>query len=125
MIRGFRNWRLNIACAREGWQVEDLDYVAFYEKPLLKFDRLLETYVGFAPAGVNSFMKAMPQWLKTKLHLRREIKKALGGRYKNRLVFTGHHESHAASAFFASPFEEAAILTIDGPFIYSLSKSNG
>jgi carbamoyltransferase len=95
-------------------QIEDLDYVVFYEKPLLKFDRLLETYVAFAPAGVQSFMMAMPQWLKTKIYLPREIRKVLQGRYKKRLVFTGHHEAHAASAFFASPFEDAAILTIDG-----------
>lgn len=102
-------------CLREaGLTVEELDYVVFYEKPLLKFDRLLETYVSFAPAGLKSFMMAMPQWLKTKLHLPKEIRKALGGGYKNRLVFTGHHESHAASAFFPSPFGEAAILTVDG-----------
>ena len=93
---------------------EQLDYVVFYDKPLLKFDRLLETYVAYAPAGLHSFMAAMPLWLKTKLHLPSEIRKALGGRYQNRIVFTGHHEAHAASAFFPSPFEDAAILTVDG-----------
>lgn len=92
----------------------DLDYVVFYDKPLLKFDRLLETYLAFAPAGLRSFMMAMPLWLKTKLHLPREIRRALGGGYRNPLVFAVHHESHAASAFFPSPFEEAAILTMDG-----------
>ncbi len=102
-------------CLREAKiQPEDLDYVVFYDKPLLKFERLLETYLAFAPEGLSSFLMAMPLWLKTKLHLPREIRKALGGRYKKRIVFTGHHESHAASAFFPSPFDEAAILTMDG-----------
>jgi carbamoyltransferase len=102
-------------CLREGnVSVEEIDQVVFYEKPFLKFDRLLETYIGFAPAGLKSFMAAMPQWLKTKLHLPAEIRKSLDGRYKKRIVFTGHHEAHAASAFFPSPYEEAAILTIDG-----------
>ena len=102
-------------CLREaGLQPEDLDYVVFYDKPLLKFERLLETSLAFAPQGLRSFMMAMPLWLKTKLHLPREIRKALNGRLQKRIVFTGHHESHAASAFFPSPFEEAAILTMDG-----------
>lgn len=102
-------------CLREGGLIpEELDYVVFYEKPLLKFDRLLETYLAFAPKGLSSFMMAMPQWLKTKLHLPREIRKSLGGRYRRRIAFTRHHESHAASAFYPSPFEEAAILTMDG-----------
>ena len=87
----------------------DLDYVVFYDKPLLKFDRLLETYLAFAPAGARSFLAAMPLWLKTKLHLPREIRKSLqkGGGYEKRIAFTNHHESHAASAFFPSPFDEA------------------
>jgi carbamoyltransferase len=102
-------------CLREGGlQPEDLDYVVFYDKPLLKFDRLLETYLAFAPVGLRSFLMAMPLWLKIKLHLPREIRKALDGRYRKNIVFTGHHESHAASAFFPSPFDEAAILTMDG-----------
>lgn len=102
-------------CLREaGIQAEDLDYVVFYDKPLLKFERLLETYLAFAPRGIESFLMAMPLWLKTKLHLPREIRKALNGRYRKRIIFTGHHESHMASAFFPSPFEEAAILTMDG-----------
>ena len=95
-------------------KLEDLDQVVFYEKPFLKFDRLLETYVGFAPVGLHSFVKAMPQWLKQKLHLPREIRKQLPGPWDKSIVFTTHHESHAASAFFPSPFEEAAILTLDG-----------
>jgi carbamoyltransferase len=102
-------------CLREaGLQPEDLDYVVFYDKPLLKFERLLETYLAFAPKGLRSFLMAMPPWLKTKLHLPREIRKALGGRYKKNIIFIDHHESHAASAFFPSPFREAAILTVDG-----------
>jgi len=102
-------------CLREGKiQPEELDYVVFYDKPLLKFERLLETYLAFAPQGLRSFLMAMPLWLKTKLHLPREIRKSLDGRFPGNIVFTGHHESHAASAFFPSPFDEAAILTMDG-----------
>ncbi len=102
-------------CLKEGaLSPEALDYVVFYDKPLLKFDRLLETYVNFAPVGLQSFMMAIPLWLKTKLHLPREIRRSLEGRYRKPVAFTGHHESHAASAFFPSPYEEAAILTIDG-----------
>ena len=94
--------------------MEQIDHVVFYEKPLLKFDRLLETYLSFAPSGFGSFVKAMPQWLKQKLHLPREIRRGLPGKWAKNIVFTSHHESHAASAFFPSPFEEAAILTMDG-----------
>lgn len=103
------------ACLREaGLEPRDLDYVAFYDKPILKFERLLETYLAYAPAGFRSFLAAMPLWLRQKLHLPRELDRGLRGQYRNRYVFTEHHESHAASAFFPSPFEEAAILTIDG-----------
>jgi carbamoyltransferase len=102
-------------CLREGrLEPGEIDYVVFYDKPLLKFDRLLETYVAYAPAGLFSFMRAMPLWLKRKLFLPRQIKGALGGAYRKRVAFTSHHESHAACAFFPSPFEEAAILTLDG-----------
>jgi carbamoyltransferase len=102
-------------CLNEGHLTpEKLDYVVFYDKPFLKFDRLLETYLAFAPAGLRSFMMAMPLWLKTKLHLPREIRRSLGNRYRKPIVFTGHHESHAASTFFPSRFEDAAILTLDG-----------
>ena len=92
----------------------DLDYVGFYEKPLAKFDRLMETYVSFAPICFASYLQALPLWLKSKLHLRREFDRAFGGQYRGQYVFSDHHESHAASAFFPSPFEEAAILTLDG-----------
>ncbi len=93
---------------------DKLDYVVFYEKPLVKFERLLESYIGYAPLGFRQFMLGIPVWLKQKLHLPREMDKALDKKYKGRYVFTEHHESHAASAFFPSPFEEAAILTMDG-----------
>jgi len=95
-------------------QPENLDYVAFYDKPLTKFERLLETYLAYAPAGYPSYRQAMPLWLKEKLHLPSVMDRGLLGRYKGRYLFTDHHESHAASAFFASPFDEAAILTLDG-----------
>ncbi|HSR54473.1 MAG TPA: carbamoyltransferase [Acidobacteriota bacterium] len=102
-------------CLREsGLKASDLDLVGFYDKPLLKFDRLLETYLSYAPAGFRSFLKAMPLWLRQKLHLPREMNRALNKAYKRRYVFVRHHESHAASAFFPSPFEEAALLTLDG-----------
>ena len=102
-------------CLREaGLKTDDLDYVAFYEKPLVKFERLLETYLAGAPAGLRSFRMAMSVWLKEKLFLRRSIRQRLGGATRAPLVFLDHHESHAASAFFPSPFEEAAILTLDG-----------
>lgn len=92
----------------------ELDYVVFYEKPLTKFDRLLETYLAYAPVGFTSFTKAMPVWLKDKLHLRRKIRRELSLPSRVPLLFLDHHESHAASAFFPSPFDEAAILTLDG-----------
>jgi carbamoyltransferase len=93
---------------------DDLDYVGFYDKPLLKFDRLVETYLAFAPHGFGSFAKAIPVWIKEKLFMERELRKGLNGRYTRRFVFGVHHVSHAASAFFPSPFEEAAVLTLDG-----------
>ncbi len=93
---------------------EEVDYVVFYEKPLRKFERLLETYIGYAPRGFKQFFMGMPIWLRQKLHLPREMDKALQNKFKGRYVFTEHHESHAASAFFPSPFDEAAILTMDG-----------
>jgi carbamoyltransferase len=97
-----------------GIEPSALDYVGFYDKPLLKFERLLETYLAYAPAGLLSFYKAMPLWLRQKLHVPRQISNGLKGQFKKRYVFTEHHESHAASAFFPSPYDEAAILTFDG-----------
>jgi len=117
-------------CLREaGISADELAYVGFYDKPLLKFDRLLETYLDYAPAGFRSFLKAMPLWMKEKLWMpdliRTELAKAngvdderrakkAGRKFEWKLLFGDHHESHAASAFYPSPFEEAAILTIDG-----------
>jgi carbamoyltransferase len=92
----------------------DIDHVVFYEKPFLKFERLLETYLAVAPAGFRSFLTAMPLWIHEKLRLPGEMGRALGGAYSKRFIFPEHHESHAASAFFPSPFEEGAILTVDG-----------
>jgi carbamoyltransferase len=93
---------------------ESLDYIVFYEKPLNKFERLIETYLNFAPAGFPSFAAAIPLWLREKLFMRRAIHQGVGGGRKASLLFLDHHESHAASAFFPSPFQEAAILTLDG-----------
>jgi len=102
-------------CLAEGKiNPDQIDYLAFYDKPLLKFDRLLETYLAFAPSGFRSFRRAMPVWLKDKIHLRRVLRQELKSATRARFVFTEHHESHAASAFFPSPFQDAAILTIDG-----------
>jgi carbamoyltransferase len=103
-------------CLREaGISIDDVDYIAFYDKPLVKFERLLESYLAYAPAGFKSFAMAIPLWLKDKIHTRKAIKTGLGRTdLKKPLVFLDHHESHAASAFFASPFDEAAILTLDG-----------
>jgi carbamoyltransferase len=95
-----------------GVSARDLAAVGFYDKPLLKFERILETYLGVAPRGLRSFLKAGPLWIKEKLHQDREIRDALG--YEGHILYAEHHESHAASAFFPSPFPEAAILTIDG-----------
>jgi carbamoyltransferase len=99
--------------------IDELDAVVFYDKPLLKFERLLETYYAFAPAGLASFLHAIPVWVKEKLFLKEVIRKELAAiepydRKKLRLVFPEHHLSHAASAFYPSPYMEAAILTIDG-----------
>ena len=97
-----------------GIKAPDIDFVAFYDKPILKFHRLIETYMAFAPVGLQSFRKSIPVWLGEKLHMRRKLTKELGCKPKNRYVFPEHHESHAASAFFPSPFEDAAIITMDG-----------
>jgi carbamoyltransferase len=95
-----------------GITVKDLTYVGFYDKPLLKFERILETYLGVAPKGFRSFLKAGPLWIKEKLFMDKQLREAL--RYDGEILYAEHHESHAASAFFPSPFEEAAILTMDG-----------
>ena len=101
-------------CLKEaGLAIDDIDIAGFYEKPLVKFGRLLESYLAVAPRGLHSYLMAMPQWLTTKLWLADGIRRELG-REDIKLLFGDHHESHAASAFYPSPFEEAAILTMDG-----------
>src|ERR1022692_4291215 len=111
---GFPTNAVAYCLAEAGLKAESLNCVAFYDKPLTKFDRLLETYLAYAPAGFRSFRLAMPLWLKDKLHMGRTLRQRFHLARKARFVFTDHHESHAASAFFPSPFETAAILTIDG-----------
>ncbi|MDB5384487.1 MAG: putative carbamoyl transferase, NodU family [Planctomycetaceae bacterium] len=111
---GFPQQAVEYCLQEAGLRPEEIDHVGFYDKPLLKFERLLETYLGFVPAGFQSFLTAMPVWLKQKLYLPREMNRGLKGVYRKRYIFTEHHESHAASAFFPSPYEEAAILTLDG-----------
>ncbi|MDH5198735.1 MAG: carbamoyltransferase [Gemmatimonadota bacterium] len=96
-----------------GIRVEDLAYVGFYDKPLLKFERILESYLGVTPRGFLQFLKAGPVWMKEKLFLDRNLRQELGG-YEGQVMYAEHHESHAASAFFPSPFDEAAIVTMDG-----------
>ncbi|MEA3346613.1 MAG: carbamoyltransferase [Candidatus Auribacterota bacterium] len=92
--------------------IKDVSYVAFYDKPFIKFERILETYLSFAPAGIKSFLSAIPLWIKQKLFMKALIRENLG--YEGEILFPEHHESHAASAFYPSPFKDAAILTIDG-----------
>ena len=101
-------------CLSEGGiSASDLSIVAFYDKPFLKFERLLETYLAFAPAGLPSFLRSMPLWLKEKLWMGEMVRKELDG-FEGRMIYPEHHQSHAASAFFPSPFGEAAIVTMDG-----------
>src|SRR5689334_15553477 len=102
-----------------GTRIADIDRVAFYDKPFLKFERLLETYLAFAPRGFTSFREALPVWVKDKLFQRSTLLKELKKldnkiNWGSKLLFSEHHLSHAASAFFPSPFENAAVLTMDG-----------
>ncbi len=110
---GFPSHAVAYCLGAGGIEPSRLDYVGFYDKPLLKFERLLENYCGVAPRGLRSFLTAMPVWLKEKLFTRDRIRSALGG-YAGPVLFAEHHESHAASAFYPSPFAEAAVLTMDG-----------
>ena len=101
------------SCLKEkGLTAKDLDYVVFYDKPFIKFERILETYLAYAPKGIRSFVKAIPLWIKQKLWIKSLIQEDIG--FKGEVLFPEHHESHAASAFFPSPYQEAAFLTIDG-----------
>ena len=111
---GFPRHAVGHCLHQAGIKASDLDYVSFYDKPLLKFDRLMETYLSYAPVGFSSFMKFLPTWLGDKLHIPRIITRELGCKPKRPYVFPEHHESHAASAFYPSPFEEAAVVTMDG-----------
>jgi len=107
-------------CLKEaGIEESDLDYVAFYDKPFLKFERILETYLAFAPIGIKSFLKAIPLWIKKKLWIKELIRNELN--YSGKIIFPEHHESHSASAFFPSPFQEAAFITMDGVGEWSTS----
>jgi carbamoyltransferase len=104
---------------RRSIRLRDLDYIAFYDKPFLKFERLLETYLAFAPSGIQSFLKAMPVWLGDKLFQKKELREQFAtidadADIDNKILFTEHHHAHAASAFFPSPFDEAVVLTLDG-----------
>jgi carbamoyltransferase len=100
-------------CLREGGiSTAELDYVAFYEKPFVKFDRILHSYLAYAPRGIHSFLKAIPLWIKDKIWMKTELQKKLN--FEGQIIFSEHHEAHAASAFYPSPFQEAAFLTVDG-----------
>jgi carbamoyltransferase len=100
-------------CLREaGISIDEVDHVVFYDKPLTKFERLIETYISFVPEGWRSYSKALPLWLSKKLHLPKIIRKELG--WEGTVLFTEHHEAHAASAFFPSPYNEAAVICFDG-----------
>ena len=113
---GFPRHAARYVLAEAGLSLAEVEAVAFYDKPYLKFERLLETYNGFAPKGLKSFLSSMPVWIKEKLFMRKMLKEELArvGDGQPRLLFSEHHLSHAASAFYPSPFEEAAILTVDG-----------
>ncbi|MBI5182759.1 MAG: carbamoyltransferase [Nitrospinae bacterium] len=103
---------INYCLQESGLKAKDLDFIAFYDKPFLKFERILETYLAYAPLGIRSFIKAIPLWIKQKLWMKEFIQKELD--FEGKIIFPEHHESHAASAFFPSPFQESAFLTIDG-----------
>ncbi|MBF0481114.1 MAG: hypothetical protein HQK82_05505, partial [Desulfovibrionaceae bacterium] len=113
---GFPAKACEYVLAEAGVKLADLTAVSFYDKPYLKFERLLETYHGFAPKGLRNFLTAMPVWIKEKLFMRKMLREELAGlgEGKPKVLFPEHHLSHAASAFYPSPFDEAAILTIDG-----------
>jgi carbamoyltransferase len=118
---GFPTHAIDYCLKEAGLRPDELRYIAFYDKPLTKFYRLLETYLAYAPAGFQSFRLAMPVWLKDKLYIRRTLTEQLKEARQAKLVFTDHHESHAASAFYPSPFDKAAILTVDGVGEWSTS----
>ena len=106
---GFPHHALGYCLEAAGTRLDDVDYVVFYDKPFIKFERILMTYIATFPRSLPSFAKSMPVWMKEKLWIPRIIGSELG--YTGEVLFAEHHQSHAASAFLASPFEEAAILT--------------
>src|SRR5580704_6359100 len=116
--QNFPRGAIEYCLAHAGVRLSDIDRVVFYDKPFLKFERLLETYLAFAPRGFASYVKAMPVWLKEKLFQKALLVEALcgidSGFDLSRLLFTEHHQAHAASAFYPSPFDEAVVLTMDG-----------
>src|ERR1017187_10134830 len=116
---GFPRHAVEYCLRTEGVPLEEINYIVFYDKPFLKFERLLETYLTFAPRGLRSFQVAVPLWVREKLFQKKLLCDYLqvhgaGFDLESRLLFTEHHQSHAASAFFPSPFEEAVVLTMDG-----------
>ena len=111
-VHNFPKEAVNYCLSFAGINIDQVEFVAFYDKPFLKFERLLETYLTYAPIGIKSFIKAIPLWINQKLWMKEIIKNELS--YEGIVLFPEHHESHAASAFFASPYDKAAFLTIDG-----------
>jgi len=115
---GFPCFAVKYCLKEAGIDIKDIDYVSYYEKPLIKFERILDTYVSFAPKGFSSFVRSMPDWLKNKLFIKKTIEKELNAidntELKAKILFVEHHESHAASAFYCSPYKKSAIITMDG-----------
>jgi len=112
--RDFPTLAIQSALRMSHLTIDDIDCIAYYDKPLLTFERLLETWMSFAPFGLRSFTAGLPVWLKEKLFLSREIEKGLSQQFTGPTYYIRHHQSHAASAFYPSPFQQSAILTIDG-----------
>ena len=109
---GFPRHAMDYCLEEAKISVKDIDYLVFYDKPFMTFERLLLSYLTIAPSGLKSWLSAMPSWLRQKLHIRKIINKETG--YEGTILFTEHHEAHAASAFYPSPFSKSAILTVDG-----------
>jgi carbamoyltransferase len=109
---GFPRNAISYCLRAGGITTKELDYVAFYEKPFVKFDRILHSYLAYAPRGIHSFLKAIPLWIRDKLWMKMQLQKELN--FEGQIIFSEHHEAHAASAFYPSPFQEAAFLTVDG-----------
>ncbi len=109
---GFPRHAIDYCLRAGGITTKELNYIAFYEKPFVKFDRILHSYLAYAPRGISSFLKAIPVWIKDKLWMKTELQKELN--FEGQIIFCEHHEAHAASAFYPSPFQEATFLTVDG-----------